>query len=167
VQVFMGGGVPEVMLHLRKLGLLQTNVVTVTGERLDAVLDWWEQSERRRTARALLTEHGVDPDNVIVERSRARQLGMTGTLVFPKGNLALEGSVVKATALDRSLVENGQYRHTGPARGYRPGPVFATSGPKRSRGGRSPRFETATSGRSRLTSGHSWGPSISWEQEPA
>ena len=45
VQVFMAGGVPEVMLHLRRLGLLDERVVTVTGETLATTLDWWEASE--------------------------------------------------------------------------------------------------------------------------
>jgi len=116
VQVFMAGGVPEVMLQLRRMQLLNTDVLTVTGERLGNVLDWWEQSERRRTSRALLTRHGIDPNDVIVDPERARALGMTGTLVFPRGNLAPEGSVVKATAIDPSLIERGQYRHTGRAR---------------------------------------------------
>ena len=53
VQVFMAGGVPEVMLHLRRLGLLHDDVLTVTGDTLGATLDWWESSERRqRCARA-------------------------------------------------------------------------------------------------------------------
>ena len=47
VQVFLAGGVPEVMLHLRRAGLLETGVLTASGEKLGAVLDWWEQSERR------------------------------------------------------------------------------------------------------------------------
>src|SRR6187549_2548819 len=34
VRVFLAGGVPEVMLHLRDLGLLQTDVITVTGKTL-------------------------------------------------------------------------------------------------------------------------------------
>jgi len=116
VQVFMAGGVPEVMLQLRRMQLLNTDVLTVTGERLDSVLDWWEQCERRRTSRALLTRHRVDPSDVIVDPDRAREQGMTGTLVFPRGNLAPEGSVVKATALDPTLVDRGLYRHTGRAR---------------------------------------------------
>ena len=33
VQVFLAGGVPEVMLHLRAAGLLDTSVRTVIGER--------------------------------------------------------------------------------------------------------------------------------------
>ena len=48
VQVFQAGGVPEVMLHLRRAGLLDTSALTVAGEPLGAMLDWWEQSERRR-----------------------------------------------------------------------------------------------------------------------
>jgi len=116
VQVFMAGGVPEVMLQLRRMQLLNTDVLTVTGERLGTVLDWWEQSERRRSSRALLARHGVDASDVIVDPDRARQQGMTGTLVFPRGNLAPEGSVVKATALDPTLVDRGLYQHTGSAR---------------------------------------------------
>jgi xylonate dehydratase len=54
VQVFLAGGVPEVMLHLRRAGLLETDALTVGGETLDAVLDWWEQSERRAALRRLL-----------------------------------------------------------------------------------------------------------------
>ncbi|MEO7675577.1 MAG: dihydroxy-acid dehydratase, partial [Verrucomicrobiota bacterium] len=34
VRVFLAGGVPEVMLHLRQLGLLRTDVLTVTGKTL-------------------------------------------------------------------------------------------------------------------------------------
>src|SRR4051812_8060422 len=34
VQVFLAGGVPEVMLHLRELGLLHEDVLTVSGQRL-------------------------------------------------------------------------------------------------------------------------------------
>ncbi|MCU0252796.1 MAG: dihydroxy-acid dehydratase, partial [Vicinamibacterales bacterium] len=47
VQVFMAGGVPEVMLHLREMGLLNVDVLTVTGSTLGDVLDWWASSERR------------------------------------------------------------------------------------------------------------------------
>src|SRR5438093_10843318 len=36
VQVFMAGGVPEVMLHLRRMGLLHGDVLTATGDTLDA-----------------------------------------------------------------------------------------------------------------------------------
>src|SRR5579872_6848973 len=39
VQVFLAGGVPEVMLHLRRAGLLELDVLTASGERLGRMLD--------------------------------------------------------------------------------------------------------------------------------
>jgi len=118
VQVFLAGGVPEVMLHLRRAGLLDTSVTTVTGETLDANLDWWEQSERRRVLRDRLRElDGIDPDDVILSPDRARQRGLTPTVCFPIGNLAPEGCVVKSTSIDASLIgEDGVFRHVGPAK---------------------------------------------------
>jgi xylonate dehydratase len=118
VQVFLAGGVPEVMLHLRKLELLDTSVRTVTGERLDSVLDWWEVSERRKRVRAVLSERDrVNPDNVIMDAQSAHARGVTSTVCFPTGNIAPGGAVVKSTAIDPSLLgEDGVYRKTGPAR---------------------------------------------------
>ena len=118
VQVFMAGGVPEVMLHLRRMGLLDLDVLTVTGEKLGAILDWWEGSERRAAARARLRDvDGVDPDAVIMGPDAARRAGLASTVVFPSGNVAPEGAVVKATAIDPSVVgADDVYRHRGPAR---------------------------------------------------
>lgn len=118
VQVFMAGGVPEVMLHLRRLGLLHERVVTATGDTLSSTLDWWESSERRERARARLAASGrVSPDDVIMSPDAARRAGLTSTVVFPVGNLAPDGSVIKATAIDRSVVADDQiFRHRGPAR---------------------------------------------------
>jgi putative YjhG/YagF family dehydratase len=118
VQVFMAGGVPEVMLHLRRAGLLETGVLTASGETLGANLDWWEQSERRAELRRVLRERdGIDPDDVIMDADSARRRGLTSTVTFPKGNLAPGGSVVKSTALDPSVVDSdGVFRMTGRAR---------------------------------------------------
>ena len=118
VQVFMAGGVPEVMLHLRDMGLLHLDALTVTGETLGTVLAWWETSARRRAARAQLEDaDGVHPDQVIMSADAARQAGLTSTVVLPVGNVAPEGSVVKATAIDPSVVDDkGVYRHRGPVR---------------------------------------------------
>jgi putative YjhG/YagF family dehydratase len=118
VQAFMAGGVPEVMLHLRRMGLLHGEVLTATGDTLDATLNWWEGSERRRAARArLAAASSVSPDDVIMGPDTARRAGLTSTVVFPVGNLAPEGSVIKATALDPSVVGDDQvFRHRGPAR---------------------------------------------------
>ncbi len=118
VRVFLAGGVPEVMLHLQRLGLLDTGVLTVTGKTLGENLDEWDKSERRRRFRELLKQlDGVDADEVILPPDQARARGLTSTLVFPRGNLAPEGSVVKATAIDPSVVDaDGLYRKEGPAR---------------------------------------------------
>ncbi len=118
VRAFLAGGVPEVMLHLRRLHLLDETVLTVTGEPLRRVLDWWETSERRTRMRDLLRQlDGVDPDDVILSPEKAHQQGLTSTVTFPKGNLAPEGSVIKSTAIDPSVVDpDGVYRKTGPAR---------------------------------------------------
>ncbi len=118
VRVFLAGGVPEVMLHLRRLELLELGVLTVTGETLGTVLDAWEVSERRAVLRRRLQEQdGVDPDEVIMEPETARSRGLTSTITFCGGNLAPEGSVVKSTSIDPSVVDpDGVYRKTGPAR---------------------------------------------------
>ncbi len=118
VRVFLAGGVPEVMLHLRRLGLLECDCLTVTGEPLGRVLDWWEASDRRSRLREVLRrQDGIDPQDVIFSPENARQRGLTSTVTFPRGNLAPEGSVIKSTAIDPSVVDSdGIYRHVGPAR---------------------------------------------------
>ena len=118
VQVFLAGAVPEVMLHLRTAGLLDCNVRTVTGASLDENLNWWEQSERRRELKKRLRElDSIDASHVILSPDAARASGLTPTICFPAGNLAPEGSVIKSTAIDPSLIDRqNTYRHTGPAR---------------------------------------------------
>ncbi|MDE2638315.1 MAG: YjhG/YagF family D-xylonate dehydratase [Chloroflexota bacterium] len=118
VQVYMAGGVPEVLCHLRSAGLLNTDALTVTGDKLDTVLDWWEGSDRRRFARERLRENdGIDPDDVIMSPDQAKARGLTSTVVFPRGNIAPQGSVIKATAIDPSVIDADKvYRHRGPAR---------------------------------------------------
>jgi putative YjhG/YagF family dehydratase len=117
-QVFLAGGVPEVMLHLRRLGLIELGARTVAGITTEEMLDWWEQSERRARLRTLLKQRdGVDPDEVVMSPEAARKNGLTPTVCFPKGNLVPEGSVVKSTSIDPSVVDaDGVYRKTGPAR---------------------------------------------------
>ena len=118
IRVFLAGGVPEIMLHLRRLGLLDTTAMTVTGQTLEENLNAWEQSERRQRFRKILFESdGVDPDDVILSPAAAKSRGLTNTLTFPRGNLAPEGSVIKSTAIDPTVVDpDGVYRKEGPAR---------------------------------------------------
>ena len=118
VRVFLAGGVPEVMLHLRSLGLLNVKERTITGRTLDSLLDEWEGSERRARLRARLVElDGVDPDSVVCPPARARAKGLTSTVCFPRGNLAPGGAVIKSTAIAKSSLDaDGVFRMTGRAR---------------------------------------------------
>ena len=118
VSVFLAGGVPEVMLHLEAMGLLDTSVLTCTGQTLAQNLKEWKESERRHKFRQMLKEmDGVNPDEVIFPPAEAKKQGLTSTVCFPKGNLAPEGAVIKATSIDASVVgDDGVYRIKGPAR---------------------------------------------------
>lgn len=118
VRVFLAGGVPEVMLHLREIGALDGSALTIEGCTLDQNLDAWRSSERRARFRALLRElDGVDANDVIFSPDRAKGQGLTNTLVFPRGNIAPDGAVVKMTAIDPSLFgPDGVLRLEGPAR---------------------------------------------------
>lgn len=112
VQVFLAGGVPEAMLRLRDV--LDLDVLTVSGQSLGENLDWWETSERRKLVKERLYHlDGIDADEVIRERDR----GLSSTVTFPQGNLAPEGSVVKSTAIDPSMIrEDGVFLLEGRAR---------------------------------------------------
>jgi putative YjhG/YagF family dehydratase len=118
VRVYLAGGVPEVMLRLRDLGLLELDAMTVSGLTVGQTLAWWETSPRRTALRALLRERdGVDPEDVIMTPVHAAALGVTSTVCFPRGNLAPDGSAIKSTAIDPRVVDaHGVYCKTGPAR---------------------------------------------------
>jgi putative YjhG/YagF family dehydratase len=117
IRVYQAGGVPEVMLHLRDAGLLDTSALAASGESLGATLDWWQGCQRRRRVRAQLEAEGIAPDAVIMSPSEARRRGIGSTVSFVRGNLAPEGAVIKSTAIDRSVIgADGVYRLTGPAR---------------------------------------------------
>ncbi|EPD27302.1 MULTISPECIES: YjhG/YagF family D-xylonate dehydratase [Actinotignum] len=115
---YLAGGVPETMLHLRDLGLLHLDALTVTGKTVGENLEWWENSDRRaRVQERLLRVNKIPKDDVIMDPEKAHRNGLTSTVTFPKGNIAPEGSVVKSTAIDPSVVgEDGVFRQTGPAR---------------------------------------------------
>ncbi len=118
VRVFLAGGVPEVMLHLRTLGLLKSSARTASGLTVGEQLDWWKASERRVRFKERLRElDGISADEVIFSPEKARNAGLSRTLVFPVGNIAPQGSVVKATAIDPSVCDaSGLYELKGTAR---------------------------------------------------
>jgi dihydroxyacid dehydratase/phosphogluconate dehydratase len=118
VQVFLAGGVPEMMLHLRDLGLLRLNARTVTGRTLGENLAWWETSERRTRLREKLHQlDGIDPNDVVLPPARAKERGLHSTVTFLRGNLAPEGALVKSTAIAPERIgPDGVYHHEGPAR---------------------------------------------------
>jgi putative YjhG/YagF family dehydratase len=118
VRAFLAGGVPEVMTHLRALGLIDESALTATGASWGEVLDWWPTSERRKRLRDRLhAQDGIDPDSVILSPSQAHARGLTSTVTFPRGNLAPEGAVIKSTAIDPTVIDpDGVYRKSGPAR---------------------------------------------------
>ena len=118
VRLYLAGGVPEVMLHLRRMGVLNGDCLTVTGKTLNENLDEWESSERRQMVRQVLrVKDGVDPDDVISSPAHAKDKGLTSTVCFPTGNLAPEGAVIKATALDPAVLdEDGVLYRKGPAK---------------------------------------------------
>ncbi len=118
VQVFLAGGVPEVMLHLRELGLLRLDAMTVTGRTLGENLDWWTRSQRRQILKDKLSQlDGIDPTDVIMAPDKAKDCGLSSTVTFLTGNLAPEGALVKSTAISPERIDSdGIYRHEGPAR---------------------------------------------------
>lgn len=118
IRLFLAGGVPEIMWHLRELGIAKCESKTVIGLTWNEILDAWSKSERRASLRTLLLEReGVDPDEVIIPPTKARAMGLTSTICFPVGNLCPDGSVIKSTAIDPSVIDaDGVYRKTGPAR---------------------------------------------------
>jgi dihydroxyacid dehydratase/phosphogluconate dehydratase len=118
VRAFLAGGVPEVMLHLRDLGALELDALTVTGKTVRENLEAWERSDRRARFKEILRQQDdVDASDVIMSPARAMERGLTSTVTFPRGNLAPEGCVVKSTSIDPSVVSaDGVFRLEGPAR---------------------------------------------------
>ncbi|HQR07657.1 MAG TPA: YjhG/YagF family D-xylonate dehydratase [Gemmatales bacterium] len=112
VRVYLAGGVPEVMMHLRELGLLDETALTVTGQPLGKLLDAWPNSERRKRLHEQLYQcDGIDPSDVIMSPTKAKEKGLASTATFPKGNLTPEGSVIKSTSIDPSMVNDDGIYH--------------------------------------------------------
>ena len=106
------------MLHLRRAGLIDPTAMPAAGVTWGEALDRWQESPRRHELRRhCLEEDGVNPDLVIMDPDSARRRGLSSTVIFPTGSLAPDGSVIKATAIDSSVVNSdGIYHHRGPVR---------------------------------------------------
>ena len=77
------------MLHLRRMGLLDLDVLTVTNRTLGENLNEWEHSERRNRFQEILKEQdGIEATDVILSPERAQTAGITQYSLFSKGNLA-------------------------------------------------------------------------------
>ncbi|MGP4061138.1 YjhG/YagF family D-xylonate dehydratase [Halobacillus sp. H74] len=115
VRAYLAGGVPEVMLHLKNLGLLHLDVMTVTGKTLRENLEWWEHSPRRAKMKQRLADADqVKAEEVIMSPERAKERGLTSTITFPVGNIAPEGAVIKSTSIDPEVIDaEGIYYHKG------------------------------------------------------
>ena len=113
IRAYLAGGVPEVMLHLRRLGLLHLDALTVTGKTLGENLEWWEHSDRRQQMMQRLEDaDGIAANDVIMNPEKAKERGLKPTVTFPIGNIAPEGSIIKSTSIDPSRIdEDGIYYH--------------------------------------------------------
>ena len=87
------GGVYAVMSELNKKNLLNLDCLTVTGKTVGENIE------------------GVVNKNTEIIRSIDNPYSLTGGLAILKGNLAPDGSVVKRSAVDETMLV-----HTGPAR---------------------------------------------------
>ena len=75
VQLYLAGGVPEVILHLRDAGYLILDALTVTGKTLGENLEDRENSEHRTAFRNHLKEQDVvDSTDVIMGLKKQRSL---------------------------------------------------------------------------------------------
>ena len=116
VNAFMAGAVPEVMLHLRSLGLLHEDVMTVTGSTLKENLDWWSIERRQRFKQLLLDQEQINADEVIMSPQQKRGINPS-TITFPVGNIVRRFGD-QTTAIDPSMIdEQGIYYHKGVGEG--------------------------------------------------
>lgn len=91
--LYFAGGVQAVMKELSKKGLLNTDIMTVTGKTIGENL-----------------ENAVNKNEVVI-RPIDKPHSETGGIAVLKGNLAPDGCVVKKSAVAPEML-----KHTGPAR---------------------------------------------------
>ena len=71
-------------------------------------------SEELKLKSVFLKQTVLKQASVIMSPEEAKKRGLTSTFAFPTGNIAPEGSIIKSTSIDPTVVdEDGVYRHTG------------------------------------------------------
>ena len=119
VQVFLAGGVPEVMLHLRRAGLLDTAALTVSRRdaRTRCSMGGNNPSGAYALRQVLHERDGIDPDDVIMSPTPPASAASLPRSASRMATLRRRASVIKSTAIDPSVVDaDGVYRKSGPAR---------------------------------------------------
>ena len=119
VQVFLAGGVPEAMLHLRQGGAAGHE--RAHGERRNAGRVPGLVGAKRAAARVARRAQARGLDRCRRcdhERGPGAGAGVDADRMFPDGESCTgRWSVIKSTAIDPSLIdENNVYRHSGPAK---------------------------------------------------
>jgi dihydroxy-acid dehydratase len=104
--LWFAGGIPRVQWLLRKE--LDLDVMTVTGRSLGDNLEMLQQSSFFERGEAYLSGYGIARDAII---RNPEQADKTGSIAVLRGNIAVDGSVIKYAA-----VKPGMMIHTGPAR---------------------------------------------------
>jgi MFS family permease len=92
VQVFLAGGVPEVMLHLRARACSHEAFSRQRRDPRRASTGGSRASAAARLQDRLRDLDGIDPDDVIMSPIARAPRGLTSTVCFPTGNLAPEGA---------------------------------------------------------------------------
>ena len=123
VQVFLAGGVPEVMLHLRRAGLLRRRRARppAASRSASSSTRGSPPSAAPRLRQRLRDLDGVDPDDVIMSPERG---GSARPDVAPCASRPATsrptGAVIKSTAIDPSVVDAGRrLSHHRPGEGVR------------------------------------------------
>ena len=104
VRVFLAGGVPEVMLHLRALGPARRHrhAPSPASARRRARLVGGLGAPHARCASACATRRRRSRRRDHVARTRPRARGLTSTVSFSAATSRPKGAVVKSTAIDPS-----------------------------------------------------------------
>ena len=120
VRVFVAGGVPEVMLHLRRAGLIDPAALTAAGGDLGRGTRPLAGTRRAATscAATAVEEDGVDPDLVIMDPDTRPPPGADQHRRLPRPARwrPTDRSSRRRRSIQAWSTRTGVYRHRGPVR---------------------------------------------------